>query len=358
MKYLKLILLNSLVFISFSINGQVFQAPNGNVVKSTEQPNFKLDVRKPISLADLNGNLKNDVVQLRLSVTDGFVPDNAESRLLFSVQQWNEGANFNYGAIGSAKANGENYGRLAFYTNVGSSNGTPLGLAERMRIDFNGCIGIGTAKPTSLLDVRGAASVNVINNNKVFDLIKLRLSATDGFVPVNSEARMLFSIQQWDEGAAFNFGAISAAKENDENYGRLVFYTSKGTSGTGECHLEEQMRISNNGNVGIGVTNPGTKLDVAGTIRAHEVKVCLNQGCDFVFDKTYKLLSIQELDNFIKLNKHLPDIAPAAKMENEGINLSEMNAKLLQKIEEQSLYIIELNKRLSELEKQMNELKK
>jgi len=45
-------------------------------------------------------------------------------------------------------------------------------------------------------------------------------------------------------------------------------------------------------------------------------------------------------------------------MENDGINLSEMNAKLLQKIEEQSLYIIELNKRLSELEKQMNEMKK
>ena len=66
----------------------------------------------------------------------------------------------------------------------------------------------------------------------------------------------------------------------------------------------------------------------------------------------------QELDNFIKLNKHLPDIAPAKNMESEGINLSEMNAKLLQKIEEQSLYIIELNKRISELEKYMAELKK
>jgi hypothetical protein len=109
--------------------------------------------------------------------------------------------------------------------------------------------------------------------------------------------------------------------------------------------------ILSNGNVGIGVAPSNVKLDVAGIIRANEVKVCLNQGCDFVFDKSYKLLSIQELDNFIKLNNHLPDIAPASMMENEGINLSEMNAKLLQKIEEQSLYIIELNKRLTELEK-------
>lgn len=64
-------------------------------------------------------------------------------------------------------------------------------------------------------------------------------------------------------------------------------------------------------------------------------------GCDFVFEEDYGFLSMDELEDFVKLNKHLPDIAPAAEMESEGINLSEMAAKLLQKIEEQSLYIIE-----------------
>ena len=116
-------------------------------------------------------------------------------------------------------------------------------------------------------------------------------------------------------------------------YGGMKFFTA-GTP---------RMFINNNGNVGIGVS-PSTKLDVAGTIRAHEVKVCLNQGCDFVFEPDYKLMPLHELETFITTNRHLPEVAPAAVMESEGINLSEMNALLLQKVEELTLYVIELNK--------------
>ena len=105
-----------------------------------------------------------------------------------------------------------------------------------------------------------------------------------------------------------------------------------------------------NGNVGIGVSNPTVPLDVKGTIRAEEVKVCLSQGCDYVFEEDYELMNLSDLHTFIKTNKHLPDVAPAAEMEAEGINLSEMNATLLKKVEELTLYIILIEKRLSELE--------
>ena len=109
--------------------------------------------------------------------------------------------------------------------------------------------------------------------------------------------------------------------------------------------LVERFVILQDGEVGIGTTPTlGTKLDVAGTIRAHEVKVCLNQGCDFVFDQKYKLMPLDEPDKFVTINRHLPEVAPAAVMESEGINLSEMNALLLQKVEELTLYVIELNK--------------
>lgn len=97
--------------------------------------------------------------------------------------------------------------------------------------------------------------------------------------------------------------------------------------------------------VDIGLENPGEALDVAGNIRTHKVSVCLDQGCDFVFEPDYNLMSLDELDNFISNNKHLPEVAPAAIMESEGINLSEMNALLFQKIEELTLYMIAQDKK-------------
>ncbi|WP_124019585.1 tail fiber protein [Flavobacterium sp. HTF] len=105
-----------------------------------------------------------------------------------------------------------------------------------------------------------------------------------------------------------------------------------------------------NGNVGIGTTNPTSKLTVAGNIASREVKVTVDAGADFVFEKDYNLPSLDSVDKFIKENKHLPEIASATEMQKEGINLSEMNIKLLQKIEELTLYIIEQNKRIEKLE--------
>jgi hypothetical protein len=68
------------------------------------------------------------------------------------------------------------------------------------------------------------------------------------------------------------------------------------------------------------------------------------QGADFVFEEDYELRSIEELERFVKTNLHLPEIAPAKNMEENGVLQGEMNQKLLQKIEELTLYIIEQNK--------------
>ncbi|KDN54705.1 hypothetical protein [Flavobacterium seoulense] len=98
------------------------------------------------------------------------------------------------------------------------------------------------------------------------------------------------------------------------------------------------------GNVGIGTINPTSKLTVAGNIASREVKVTVDAGADFVFEKDYDLPSLESVDKFIKENKHLPEIASAEEMKKDGINLSEMNIKLLQKIEEMTLYMIEMKK--------------
>jgi hypothetical protein len=104
--------------------------------------------------------------------------------------------------------------------------------------------------------------------------------------------------------------------------------------------------IRHDGNVGIGSPNPTSKLTVAGNINSREVKVSVDAGADFVFENDFNLPSLATLDTFIKENKHLPEIASAKEMQDNGINLSEMNIKLLQKIEELTLYTIEQNKKL------------
>ena len=121
--------------------------------------------------------------------------------------------------------------------------------------------------------------------------------------------------------------------------------------------IDEKMRVLSNGNVGIGTTTPDSKLTVVGNIHSREVKVTVNAGADFVFEKSFKLRSLEQTEEFITKNKHLPEIASASEMIKDGLVLGEMNIKLLQKIEELTLYMIEMNKRVGQLELENAELK-
>jgi len=109
-----------------------------------------------------------------------------------------------------------------------------------------------------------------------------------------------------------------------------------------------------NGNVGIGTAIPDEKLTVKGKIHTQEVRVDMAGPLvpDYVFANDYKLKSLEEVEDFIKENKHLPEIPSAQEIEKNGLMLAEMNMSLLKKIEEMTLYMIEQNKKINELEKQ------
>ncbi|MES2457427.1 MAG: hypothetical protein V4594_17860 [Bacteroidota bacterium] len=108
------------------------------------------------------------------------------------------------------------------------------------------------------------------------------------------------------------------------------------------------------GNVGIGTTTASEKLSVKGKIRAQEIKVETSGWADFVFAKDYQLPSLQQTEKHILVNGHLPGIPSAAEVAKDGIELGEMNKKLLQKIEELTLYLIEMKKE-NEAEKLENQ---
>lgn len=121
--------------------------------------------------------------------------------------------------------------------------------------------------------------------------------------------------------------------------------------------------VNSDGKVGIGVDPIPTSsytLAVRGGIATDKITVKTPTQWnwpDFVFEKDYKLLSLQELDAFIKTHKHLPNIPSATQVNAEGIDLGQMNAQLLQKIEELTLYIIQLHTITNELQKEVEYLK-
>lgn len=141
------------------------------------------------------------------------------------------------------------------------------------------------------------------------------------------------------------------------SYGQrdLTFY-----SGTGNIIFFPNTNYSNSaltgsGNVGIGTLNPLSKLSVNGNIRANEVKIVADISVpDYVFDPSYDLRSLQDVKDFINENKHLPEIPSESAIKENGIDLGDMNMKLLKKIEELTLYQIELLERIESMEKKIS----
>jgi hypothetical protein len=108
--------------------------------------------------------------------------------------------------------------------------------------------------------------------------------------------------------------------------------------------------------VGIGTENFGTyKLAVNGSIRSKEV-VVETGWADYVFDKKYKLPSLKEVEQFILKNKHLPNIPSAAEVEKQGLHVGEVQKKMMEKIEELTLYAISQQKEIDALKKQMKKM--
>ncbi|WCT13628.1 hypothetical protein [Mucilaginibacter jinjuensis] len=140
--------------------------------------------------------------------------------------------------------------------------------------------------------------------------------------------------------------------------GNITFSVyNNGVSGNTVSGTGLAMTIANNGNVGIGISHPDAKLAVQGTIHGNEVLIDQTVPTpDYVFDKDYGLASLKDIKTYIDQNHHLPEIPSAAQVAKDGVNLGEMNAKLLKKIEELTLYLIDLKNENDALNQRVQKL--
>lgn len=146
-------------------------------------------------------------------------------------------------------------------------------------------------------------------------------------------------------------GTTGSSYRSDMSVDNVSLTTGSTNPGTSLWTAAGQDIYYNTGKVGIGTTTPDEALTVAGNIHAEEVVVETNiPAPDYVFEEDYKLRSVNELESFIKQHNHLPDIPSAKEMEEKGVRLSDMNLMLLKRIEELTLYVIEQEKRLKEME--------
>jgi hypothetical protein len=190
-----------------------------------------------------------------------------------------------------------------------SLNFFTFGGVARMTIVPNGNIGIGTLAPPEKL------TVQTLNNSY-------------GISHRSSEANNVLATRIG--GSSAGIGTFSPTHMR-------IF-----------CNGISQIFIAEStGNVGIGTENFGTyKLEVNGSIRTKEVVVELAGWPDYVFHKDYKLPLLSDVEKFIQQNHRLPNMASAAEVEKNGLLLGDTQKKMMEKIEELTLYVISLKKEI------------
>ena len=163
------------------------------------------------------------------------------------------------------------------------------------------------------------------------------------------------NIQSWNKVLQLNGQQHSKLLVTENGGVKVGMYAYKGYSakiGTESNHnltftsgyWNDVMTLTTSGNVGIGTLVPREKLSVNGKIRAQEIKVEATNWPDYVFSKGYQLPSLKETEQHIRDKGHLEGIPSAEEVKTNGVDLGEMNAKLLKKIEELTLYLIEIKK--------------
>ncbi|MFL9482856.1 hypothetical protein ACI6Q2_08750 [Chitinophagaceae bacterium LWZ2-11] len=234
------------------------------------------------------------------------------------------------------------------YTTVTSTNATPVGtivfnsltVMPTINIHESGNVGIGTTDPQTKLNILsgGQAAVRLEGNDPYI---------YSGLQFIDNGQNVSGKVKQWAIWAGRDGGAWASGM------GFHRYDAVNPCSGGSICDVS--LFLHDNGNVGIGTTAPTDKLSVNGNIRSKKIVVTQQGWPDYVFDSSYTLAPLAQVEQFIKDNKHLPDVPSAKEVTDKGLDVGENQAVLLKKIEELTLYMIEMKKKQESLEKKNEE---
>jgi hypothetical protein len=216
-------------------------------------------------------------------------------------------------------------GQLQFFVPTNSDNlvfgtGRSESFIERMRINGGGNVGIGTNNPLNKLQVNTTGnSSGIVHQNNVGISVGTYIGFNAGW-----------------------YGTFSNHP--------LSFFVNNGNPAV-TITTSEQLQVGGT------ATPAGFKMSVDGKLICTELEVKVTPWADYVFDKNYKLKPLEEVESFIEKNHHLPNIPKAKDIENQSLALGNMAKLQMEKIEELTLYVIEINKRLQKIEQENETLK-
>jgi len=359
--------------------------PNNNIGIGTTTPTAKLDVTGTFKLNDGS----QGVGKVLTSDADG----NASWQKL-ATPDWASLFNANSGNIGigtttptakldvsgTFKLNDGSQGIGKVLTSDADGNASWQKLATPNWASlFNadsGNIGIGTTTPTAKLDVTGTFKLydgsqgtgKVLTSDANGNASWQNLATPDWASLFNANSGNI-GIGTTTPTAKLDVTGTFKLNDGSQGVGKVLTSDASGNASWqnqtanngGWSTTNNNLSNTNSGNIGIGTSNPVAKLTVQGNILASSIKVAVPSSAnwsDYVFAKEYQLQPLEEVEAFIKKNQHLPNVPSAAEMVKEGNDLGKTDAKLLEKIEELTLYVIEMKKENVLMKKENLELKK
>lgn len=236
-------------------------------------------------------------------------------------------------------------------------NDTWTGQNNCLFIKNDGNVGVATEMPLDKLQVNEGFEKFAVGSANIAALGPG--SAYFGFNLARTKAGWLMSSNGTHNGGVLNYGDV----EGNHHFVTVPSATAGSDPQTiTDASVVEHIRmtVTKDGDVGIGTTNThGYKLAVKGRILCENLKVQLEADWpDFVFNKDYSLQSLKEVEHYITQNNRLPGVPSAQEIKQDGVDIGQMNAILLQKVEELTRYIIDQQKQIEKQQQQLDELKK